>query len=139
MNNFYLDTNFFIYLADKSSPFHLICKKFIRYCQKENILIATSTETIQEIIHYTKNTKQLPLGLKASKKALSIINELISVTGSTIGLYLGFVSKYKSATSRDLIHLAVGLENKVDKIVTFDRDFAKFKEIKILNPQDITN
>lgn len=139
MNNFYLDTNFFIYLADRSFPFHLNCKKFIRYCQKENILIATSTETIQEIIHYTKNTKQLQLGLRAAKKTIQVTDAVIPVSKETIKIYLKYVSIYKSSTSRDLIHLAVCLENKIDKIVTFDKDFTKFKEIKILYPQDITN
>lgn len=134
MNNLYLDTNFFLYLSDKSSPFHPTCTKFLRHCQKENILISTSAETIQEIIHYTKNTKQLEKGLKAAKQALSLVKVLLPVNKSTIDLYLKYAAIYKNASSRDLIHLAVCVENKIDKIITFDKDFAKFKEIKILLP-----
>lgn len=139
MNNLYLDTNFFLYLADKSSHFYPICKRFIKYCQKENILISTSAETIQEIIHYTKNIKQLEKGLKAAKKTLDIIDELLPVTKETINAYLRFTLKYKNASSRDLIHMATCAENKIEKVVTFDRDFSKFKEVKIFQPQDVIN
>lgn len=136
MNNLYLDTNFFLYLSDKSSHFYPICKRFVRYCQKNNILISTSAETIQEIIHYTKNIKQLEKGLKAAKKTLEIIDELLPVTKETIKTYLRYALKYNNASSRDLIHMATCVENKIEKAVTFDKDFSKFKEIKTFQPQN---
>lgn len=139
MNNLYIDTNFFLYLSDPSSPFYISCHKFIKYCNQEKVLISTSVETIQEIIHYTKNTKQLDHGLKTATKVLSLVNELLPINMSTIEIYLKYASVYKSAGSRDLIHLATCLENKIDKIITFDKDFAKFKEIKTIQPQAIIN
>ena len=133
MNRLYFDTNFFLYLSDKSSPFRQRCTKFIKYCKEEKILISTSAETIQEIIHYTKNIKQSEQGLKAAKKTLNLLDEFIAIDKSIINTYLKCASVYKNAGSRDLIHLAVCIENKIDKIVTFDQDFAKFKEIKIFD------
>lgn len=132
MNRLYFDTNFFLYLSNKSSPFHQSCIKFIKYCKEEKILVSTSAETIQEIIHYTKNIKQLEQGLKAAKKALNLLDEFFTIDKSIINTYLEYASVYKNASSRDLIHLAVCIENKIDKIITFDQDFAKFKELKIL-------
>ncbi len=139
MNSLYLDTNFFIYLSDKTSPIYKICAKFLGYCRKNNILTVTSVETIQEIIHLAKNTKQLDKGLRTSKICLKIVDDILPINETVIGNYLRYASTYKSAGSRDLIHLAVCIENKINKIVTFDRDFAKFKEIDILHPQDITS
>ena len=139
MDNVYLDTNFFLYLSDKSSPFYLSCNKFLKQCDKEKTIIYTSAETIQEIIHYSKNIKQLRKGLKAANKALSLVDSLFAVNKTTIDIYLKYAVIYQNAGSRDLIHLAVCLENKIDKIVTFDKDFGKFKEIQILNPQENKN
>ncbi|MBI2315182.1 type II toxin-antitoxin system VapC family toxin [Candidatus Daviesbacteria bacterium] len=139
MNSLYLDTNIFLYLSDKSSPYYLSCFKFIKFCKKEKILLLTSTETIQEIIHYSKNVKQVKEGLEAAKQTLQLLSGLLPIDQSIIEIYLKYVSIYKNASSRDLIHLAVCLENKINKIVTFDKDFKKFKEITLLQPQDIGN
>lgn len=137
MNNLYLDTNFFLYLSDSSSTFYQECFRLVKHCKKNKIPLVTSTETIQEIIHFTKNTKQLEKGIKVAQKTLQLISEILPVNKRTIEIYLEKSSIYKTSSSRDLIHLAVCLENKIDKIVTFDKDFTRFKEIKILRPQDI--
>ncbi|MBI2020712.1 type II toxin-antitoxin system VapC family toxin [Candidatus Daviesbacteria bacterium] len=137
MSSLYLDTNIFIYLADKNSPYHKSCQALINYCQDKKILIATSTETIQEIIHYAKNTKQLKVGLKVAKKVLELIDQLYSIDENTIKIYLEKVELYKNAKSRDIIHLGVCLRNKLDTIITYDKEFKSFKEIKVLPPQEI--
>lgn len=132
----YLDTNIFIYLADNSSPFNKSCRDLIKFCQKHKIRITTSTETFQEIIHYAKNTKQLSSGIIIAEKVLLLIDGIYSIDKKTIEIYLQQVKKYSSAKSRDLIHLAVCLENEISEIITFDKDFKQFKEIRTITPAD---
>lgn len=136
MNSLYLDTNIFIYLADESSNFHKDCLNLINFCQNKKILIFTSAETIQEIIHYSQNTKQLQKGLLVAKSVLKLADEVCSVNKKTIDIYLEQVEKYTSRTSRDLIHLSVCIENRLDKIITYDQDFNLFKGIKAFKPQE---
>jgi predicted nucleic acid-binding protein len=136
MNSFYLDTNFFLYLSDKTSPFNLRCRQFIKNSKHQGHLLLTSTETIQEIIHYSKNIKQLHLGLKVAEETLNLVTELLPVSLRTIDIYLKYAALNKNASSRDLIHLAVCIENKLNKIVTFDSDFRKFKEVDIITPKE---
>ena len=133
MNSLYLDTNFFIYLSDKISPFYKTVTKFLKNCKANNTSVVTSAETIQEIIHLAKNTKQLDKGLKMAKNCLKVADTMLPVNKDVIRTYLKYASVYKNSGSRDIIQLAVYIENKIDKIVTFDRDFAKFKEIKIFD------
>lgn len=83
MTCLYFDTNIFIYLSDKRSPFYKKCISLVNYCQDNNILIATSTETIQEIIRYAKNTKQLSSGLIVAKSTLALVNEMYPITKNT--------------------------------------------------------
>ncbi len=134
MTNVYLDTNFFIYLSDKSSVFYSECVQLLKYCEENQIIVITSSETIQEIIHLAINTKRLPEGLKIAHKALQISDSLLPINKNTIEIYLKKASIYRNIQSRDLIHLAVCLENKIDRIITFDQGFRKFKEIKTLTP-----
>ena len=137
MSNLYLDTNIFLYLSDKKSIYHKPCFSLINYCQDNNIDILTSTETIQEIVHYSKNTKQLTKGIIVGKNTIKLVDHLFPVTKNTIENYLDAAVDYPKAKSRDLIHLSVCVENKIKKVVSYDKDFKLFKEIKTLKPEDL--
>lgn len=134
--DFYLDTNIFIYLADKKSPYHKFCSKLIKYFQKHQIRFTTSTETFQEIIHYAKNTKQLSTGIIIAEKTLELVDGIYSIDKSTIEIYLQKARIYGNAKSRDIIHLSVCLENNIGCIISYDKEFRQFKEVKILKPEE---
>ena len=136
MNNLYLDTNIFIYLSDENSPYFSVCAKLIEYCQAKRIPLSTCTETFQEIIHLYKNLKQLDEGLRIAEYALELADFIYPITTETIEIYLSKAKIYKTSSSRDLIHLSVGVENKLNKIISIDKDFRRFKEIKILKPDE---
>lgn len=136
MTTLYLDTNIFLYLADKKSPFHEACKELIEYVHKEKILLVTSTETIQEIVHYAKNIRQLGKGLEIAKIILQLVDELLSVDREVIDKYLKLTKKYRKIKSRDIIHLATALKNSLNTIITYDKEFKKFKEVRAMPPED---
>lgn len=136
MTTLYLDTNIFLYLADKKSPFHKNCKELIEYVHKEKIFLATSTETIQEIIHYAKNIRQLGKGLRMTKIILQLVDELLTVGREVIDEYLKLTKKYRRVKSRDIIHLATALKNSLNMIITYDKEFKKFKEVRAMPPED---
>ena len=125
----YFDTNIFIYLSKANSVYFLQVKNLIQYCLNSNIKIVTSVETIQEIIHFSINTKNLPFGFETANKTLDLVDELYILDRKTIENYLILVNKYKSRESRDFIHLASCLNQKVNTIITYDHGFKKFKEI----------
>ncbi|MBI2595361.1 type II toxin-antitoxin system VapC family toxin [Candidatus Daviesbacteria bacterium] len=139
MNVLYLDTNIFIYLSDAQSIYHKDSQAFINYCQREKILVATSAETIQEIIHYSKNTKQLKKGLILAGVVLKMVDELFPVTQTTIRIFLEEVKRYPNIKSRDLVHFSTCLENKIERLVTYDREFTSLKGVKVLNPANFTH
>lgn len=139
MRDLYLDTNIFIYLSDDHSPHFSNCLKLIEYCQNNKIPLSTCAETFQEIIHLYKNLKQLDQGLKISKEVLKLVDIIYPITQETIEIYLSKAKIYKTSSSRDLIHLSIGLEHKLDKIISIDKDFKKFKEINILKPEELLN
>lgn len=137
MKSLYLDTNIFIYLSDKNSPFYPACTKLINYCEDHDISLSTSTETVQEIIHYTKTTKQLELGLEVAKKSLLLVDTLYPVNKTTIEIYLKQAEMYRSLESRDLIHLSVCAENRLSLIVSYDKKFKTFRGMTVKLPEEI--
>ncbi len=137
MKTLYLDTNIFLYLANKTSLYYKNCLAFIEYCQTNNINLATSVETFQEIIHYSKNVKQLQEGIKTVKIATGLVDTILSIDKSTIEIFLEKAAKYRNVKSRDLIHLSSCIENNIKNIVTYDREFKRFKEVKVKLPEEI--
>ena len=131
----YLDTNIFLYGADSDSKYYTECINFIKFCQKEQIILLTSVETVQEIIHYAKNIKQIERGLEIANFTLNSVDQLVSITPETIKLYLKEAESYLKASSRDLIHLATCQENNYKVVITFDKDFSRFTQIKSYTPQ----
>lgn len=136
MNVAYLDTNIFLYLSNKKSPYNNACKNLIESCGKKQLLTVTSTETIQEIIHYAKSTKQLTNGVKIATLILSLVDKLLPVTSTVIKQYLKLAKRHPTITSRDLIHAATCLTNHIPIIVTYDREFTAFTQIKSLNAKE---
>ena len=135
MTRLYLDTNIFLYAADRKSPYFRACTKFLKYSLDKDIPLLTSVETVQELIHYTKNTHQLSKGLKIAKNLIKVVAQLLPLTEKTIEIYLKMVKKHPESSSRDLIHLATCLENGLEKIITFDKDFKSFKGFTPLLPE----
>lgn len=132
----YFDTNIFVYLVRKDSLYFLQIKNLIQHCEDNKIKIVTSVETIQEIIHFSINTKSLSFGLGTANRVLELVDELFILNRDIINTYLVLVNKYKNRDSRDFIHLASCLNQKIGTFITYDHGFKKFKELKTLTPEE---
>mgnify|MGYP001587884323 CR=1 FL=1 len=126
----YLDTNVFLYASYRENRFYEDATSLLKRFSTREVPITTSSETLQEIIHYAKNLKRLKLGLKVCRKLLEIVSEPLPVNTIIIEGFLKIVEKYPRLESRDCLHLAVCLENNVDALVTEDKHLGKVKEVK---------
>ena len=132
----YLDTNTFFYALDRKSPNYKVCRRFLDNSIKRGIPITTSTETIQEVIHYYRSIGRDKIGLVTCKYLLKIIPEPLIITNEVIEQFLKFVPRYKKPESRNLLHLAACVVYNILSVVTYDADFKKFSEIKAYLPHE---
>jgi len=139
MKSVYIDTNLFLYLSEKKSSFYLESVELIRHLKNDRTLILTSSESIQEIVYVSQKMKKLSYGLKTIEKVFEVIDELLSINKKTINYYLDLVIKHSTSDSRDSLHVATCIENKIGTIITYDHGFKKFKEIKVFTPQEFLN
>lgn len=137
MKTIYLDANIFIYLSDPKSPYYSSCQKLITYLKEKEVSLITSAETIQEVIHWSKNFKILDKGLKISYLIIKLVNELLPVNESVILAYLKLAKKYPLITSRDLIHAVSAVDRKIPFVVSYDREFKQIDEVKSFKPEDL--
>ncbi|MFS8159035.1 MAG: type II toxin-antitoxin system VapC family toxin [Candidatus Roizmanbacteria bacterium] len=134
----YIDTNIFLYAADKESQYFADCTTFLSSCIKENIDITTSAETIQEIVHYLKNRNTIKDAPHICNTILKIIPTPLALDISVLEVFIKMVSEYgdnRKIQSRDLLYVATCIENDIGTIVTYDKAFSQIKEIKAQTPK----
>lgn len=123
----YLDVNVFIYFADENSNFYPEAEKLIELIGLVKIKSSTSLETLQEIVHSAKKLKQTKRGVSICQDIIKLIPTLYPVNLEVIRKYLYMAGKFPGLESRDCIHLATCLVNKVKTLVTEDRKLLKVK------------
>ena len=142
MKAIYLDTNIFVYSSQKTSPFFLKSINLLKYSLKNSIAIATRSESIQEIIHLAIKTRNVATGLKTANILLKLTQLLLPVDKETINIYLNLLKNYSQLNkleSRDFIHIASCLQYDIKILVTQDKEFKKFKGIKIFTAEEYLN
>lgn len=135
----YLDTNIFMYAVDEGSQYYAICDKLTGAAAHNKIKTSTSAETIQEIIHLLRNRVSIKRGVEVASFTMTIVHDILPIDEEVLQQYLLLVKKYgqhKKVASRDFLHLATCVVNKIDTIITYDADFRKFKEVKAMTPEE---
>lgn len=120
---YYLDANIFIYRVDKLSPYWSSCKALLSLSKNANTKFVTSTETIQEIIHYFILQKKPALGIRIAQDVIAISDILLQIYIEVIDKYLTLVKKYqkeRKLQSRDFIHAAACIVNDLNGIISYD-------------------
>lgn len=133
MKKRYLDSSVFIYpllYSDKKS------KDFERVLYdlaKGKFYGFTSTLTWDEVFYVLKKKRGRDLALEECEKFLKFPNLRFLDAGiSVVSEAQNLVSKY-SVGPRDSIHVATSLKQEIKEIVSPDKDFDKFKEVKRIN------
>ena len=79
----------------------------------------------------------LNLSIELGRKLLEFPNlKLLNVKRSVVLRVQKLMEKY-GIKPRDAIHAATALENSVETIVSYDRNFDKLEEIKRLDPRNL--
>ncbi|KXK08784.1 MAG: PIN domain protein [Microgenomates bacterium OLB22] len=136
MNSIYIDTNIFLDLFDKSSSSSSSTRSFFESLHSHSIERYTSAETIQEIVYVAKKRNQLKKGIKIAEIAIKMVRELLPISKAVIEQYLLDSLIHTSSDSRDVIHLSAAKANEIKTIITYDKGFKKFKEIRALTPAE---
>lgn len=137
---YYLDANIFIYSGNYKSPYFKACTKILDLAVDDEIDIATSTETIQEIVHFMKRVETTEEAFALVKIVLKITHFVVPVDQKVIETYLDLILKYRNLSkvqSRDFIHIATCIETKIDTLITYDKKLKLIKEIKTASPEEI--
>lgn len=134
----FVDTNIVMYAAGADHPYRRPCQASLDLIVNERLPAVVSCEVHQEILH-----RYLSLGLPDEAQQVSINLEILvpitlPVTMADIDLARKLIQRYPTLKARDLIHVAVMLQNDVSRILSTDAHFDQVSEVQRIDPRDFT-
>jgi len=133
----FIDTNIPMYAAGKDHPFKKKCLGILESIARDDLNAYTDTEVLQEILYRYFYINQRETGFDIFDLFATIMDGVIlPVLHSDIMLARLLAEKEETVklSPRDLIHLAVMLNNGIRHIVTTDRGFVSIPGIEVITP-----
>jgi predicted nucleic acid-binding protein len=129
---FFLDANIFIYAATEG-PRSEACSGLLDRVSEGGADAATSVAAIEEVWHF-ELTRGGPAAAGLAANALSVMDAALPVTLAE--LELAFSLPAGDAGANDRLHVATCVLNEIPVIVSADRDFDEFDEVRRVDPLD---
>ncbi len=129
-----LDSNVPMYAAGQEHPYRSPCQRVLERIVAGELEAVTNVEVHQEILH-----RYIAIGLAAKGREVSqdfqhLVPRVLPVTLEEIELARELSARYPELPGRDLVHLAVMLNHGIEIVVSADRHFDRFSEIRRLDP-----
>jgi predicted nucleic acid-binding protein len=132
-----------MYARGKDHPLKEACARLIISIAEGNPISAMmpviDTEVFQEVLYRYSAIGKLPVGLSICRNLVTIGIEILPVRSRETDLLIDLAEQHQnqSLPIRDLVHLSVMVANGINSIVTPDKHFDHFTEIKRLDPLEL--
>ncbi len=137
MMKIFIDTNIPMYAAGKEHPLKDGCVKILGAAASGDLEAYTDTEVFQEILYRYYHISQIDMGFRVFDLFSTIMSgNVLPVTHRDVNQARYFAESESAAglSPRDLIHLAVMINNGIDTIATTDQAFTKVDAVKVYAP-----
>ena len=119
----FLDSNIPMYVVGSEHPNREPARHLLDQVQKGKVLACTSTEVLQEILYRYTSLGRRDLASDVYDLFSNLCPAVLSVRLADTDKARELVCRHSSISSRDAVHAAVMLNNKIRKIATFDVGF----------------
>lgn len=130
----FLDATVVMYALGGPHPLKYPCQKFLIDTKAGKWLLATDTEVLQEILYRYFSIHRADLAEAAYNAIVEICLEIFPVTLADLDRTLGLLKRHSAITSRDAVHAAVMLNNRLREIISADRHFDQIPGIRRVDP-----
>ena len=129
-----IDTNIFLYSIGRDHPLKPGSVTAIHRIRDGQITAVINTEIIQEILYHFQSIKQLSIGVRLAKDAVSISSRILPVEEMDLLLAIELLEAYPKIQARDAFHAATMIHNGIKEIISTDPHFDLIHEIKRIDP-----
>jgi predicted nucleic acid-binding protein len=136
---FFIDTAVFMYAAGSEHPLRDPCAEALRRVRARPMSAATSAEVIQEILHRFVLIRRPAIGVQMARAMLDAFGPILPVTHSVMTRVPALLERYPGLATRDLVHVATCLEERIDTIVTTDIALSQVAEVRCIHPSQVAS
>lgn len=131
----FVDTNVFMYAVGAEHPHKAPSIRFFQGAADGAHEIATSAEVLQEILHRFWAIQRIKDGYRLCEYVHSVCDLILPVLPEDIYDAIAMAKPLRSISPRDAIHVATMKRHGISTIVSFDRHFDSFKNIRRFIPE----
>ena len=131
---YFIDTNIFLYSIGRDHPLKSASVTAIHRIREGQIVAVINTEIIQEILYHFQSIKQLSIGVRLAKDAVSISSRILPVEETDLSLAIQLLEAYPEIQTRDAFHAATMIHNGIKEIISTDPHFDLIHEITRIDP-----
>jgi predicted nucleic acid-binding protein len=91
-------------------------------------------EVLQEILHRYKSINRWADGRRVYDLARRVFTAVLPVDSTAVDRARSLMNSHRFLCARDAVHAAVVLENGLDGICSFDKDFDRLTELRRAEP-----
>ncbi len=130
----FIDANIIMYTVGKEHKYKDPCSLLIRRIAEENIIVASDTEVLQEILYRYWLIREFERAQETYSDFKNLVSLMFPVTIDDVDLALKLLRIYRNIQPRDAIHAAVMLNNGLSRIYSSDAHFDEIKGIERIDP-----
>ena len=130
----FVDANIIMYTVGKKHKYKAPCSLLVRKIAEENIVVASDTEVLQEILCRYWLIGEFGKAGETYSDFKSLVSLMLPVTIDDVDLALELLERYRNIQPRDAIYAAVMLRNGLTRIYSTDAHFDKIKGIERIDP-----
>lgn len=132
---YFLDSNIIMYAIGGPHALKSPCQRVIELVEQQQLHVVTNTEVIQEILYRYTAINRRALAVETGNLVMDIVEETFSVTADDMRLAGLLVHKHAQVNVRDAVHAATMIQHRVRSILTADRHFDQFTQLRRIDPK----
>ena len=131
----FIDSNIPMYLVGGAHPHKEDAQRMLEKYIVEGERLVTDAEVLQEILHRYVAINRLDAIQPAFDALLGVVDEIFPVDLPAVERAKTLLFGRKRLSARDALHLAIMLQQGVQRIMSFDSGFDRFPGIDRLKPR----
>lgn len=119
----FLDSNVPMYLVGADHPHKEDARRLVRRFVEARERLVTDVEVFQEILHRYTAIRRRDAIEPAWEALAGLVDEAFPIQVSTVGRSKELILEFPELSARDALHVAVMQEQRIERILSFDRGF----------------
>ena len=133
-DSLFVDTNVFMYLAGSDAGYREACRRALLATTEQGARLLTSTEVLQEILHYHAARRRPEDARTVYDAVIDICEEILPVTERQTARALELLVRHPGLPARDALHVATMETHGVQRLLSADRHFDRIDTVTRVDP-----